>query len=254
MTTQNLRQNYLDTTTGEQPMTTASAIQATTAQAYKLQHSLVYPNSDFDYEAWIVEFPGWEKVKSGFWSPQPVTFDGTEGFISFEQQADGFWYINQFKLPKLIKFETVGDIINYTDYPDCKPNWPIMSKKMLDTLLSVREFPYQAVPVMMIDTQKYYDETVGDYIAPEKKIHDFVAVQLLEHQDIFDWEHSVYETDPEMPGEINSVDQLVLREPESGLPPIFRLKTLSSLLYVSVEGRAALESAGIRGIKFLDLV
>jgi hypothetical protein len=236
-------------------MTTAQNTQATVAQqAYQLRNKLVYPDSEFDYEAWIVEFPGWNRTISGFFAPQPVDLSNSSGIVSREQRADGFWYVNQFRLPEHIEFETIGDIIHHTDYPECKPNWPIMSKRMLDTLLSVREFPHQTIPITMIDTQMYYDESVGDYVAPKHRIHDFVAVQLLEHLDIFDWERSVYDPDPEMPGEIKTINTLVLRELKDSLPPLFRIKPLETRLYVSPEGRAALEAANIRGVQFLNLV
>lgn len=235
-------------------MTTISEIQTTTAQAYKLANERVYPNSDFDYEAWLIEFPGWNETDTGFWEPQAVTFEGTEGIVVREKKGDERWYLVAFKLPEKIEFETVGDIIHHTDYPYCKPQWPIMSKRMLDTLLAVREFPHQTIPVTMVDIQMYYDESVGDYVAPEERIEDFVAVQLLEHLDVFDWDNSIYTVNPKRPHKPSHVERLVIKEPEEGLPPLFRIGTvkLRTHLYVSPEGRAALEAAGIRGVRFID--
>jgi hypothetical protein len=220
-------------------------------QAYELDNKLVYPNAEFDREAWIVEFPGWNSVLSGFFATQVIELSGMEAFIRRDQRADGLWYVNQFRLPEHIEFETIGDVIHHTDYPYCKPRWPIMSKRMLDTLLSVREFPHQTIPITMIDTQMYYDETVGDYVAPMHRIHDFVAVQLLEHLDIFDWERSVISNPDPI---LFDVDQLVLRVPEGGLPPLFSVREREARLYVSPEGRTALETADIQGVDFLNLV
>jgi hypothetical protein len=219
-------------------------------QAYELDHKLVYPNSDFDHEAWIVQFPGWNNVLSGFAAPQVIEMCGMEAFERREQRADGLWYVNQFRLPEHVEFETVGDIIHHTDYPYCKPRWPIMSKRMLDTLLSVREFPHQTIPITMIDCEVVHKPELGRNEKSGEEIHDFVAVQLLEHLDIFDWERSDYKPDPAMP----RVDRLVLRVPEGGLPPLFRVKKRETYLYVSPEGRAALESAAIQGVDFLNLV
>jgi hypothetical protein len=237
-------------------MTTSSSTQTTTAQAYKLQNKLVYPNSDFDYEAWIVEFPGWKETDANFWQTQPVNLYGTEGVAVREKGADGKWRLTQFNLPERIEFETFGDIIRNTDYPYCKPQWPIMSRRMLETLLSVQEFPHQVIPVTMVDIQKYFDETIGDYIAPENQFHDFVVVQLLKHLDIFDWERSIYQPEPGRNDRVESVEQLVLRIPEGGLPPLFRIEMtgLRVNLYVSPQGRAALEAIGIRGVSFLNLI
>jgi hypothetical protein len=83
--------------------------------------------------------------------------------------------------------------LNDTDYPYENAGWPIMSKRMLNTLLSVREFPHRTwdvpfvgfpdnAPVMMLE------KGLRGGVRHE---NEFVAVQLLEHQDIFDWETSV---------------------------------------------------------------
>jgi hypothetical protein len=81
--------------------------------------------------------------------------------------------------------------------------------------------------------------------------NEFVAVQLLEHQDIFDLENSVYRMHSIFPDAIDRIRKLVLKVPEEGLPPIFRLKVSPVQLYVSTEGRAALEAANIKGIRFV---
>lgn len=235
-------------------MTTTSDTQTFTAQAYELINKLVYPNSDFDYEAELIEFPGWRETDTGFWEPIAAKIGTIEGEVVREKKEDGRWQTVEFKLPEKIEFETVGDIIHQTDYPYCKPQLPIMSKWMLETLLSVGEFPHQLIPVTMIDIQKYYDELVGDYVAPEEKLDNFVAVQLLEHLDIFDWERSVYTFKPHLPHMLGQIDQLVLKEIEGGLPPLFRIKTRRTRLYVSPQGRAALEAANIQGVEFLNLV
>jgi hypothetical protein len=237
-------------------MTSTPETQPTTAQGYYLQSKSVYPNSDFDYEAELVEFPGWEETDSGFHAPLAATVGGSEGNAVRERKGDGRWHVVDFRLPEKIEFETVGDIIYQTDYPYCKPRWPIMSKRMLDTLLAVGEFTHQVIPVTMIDIQKYYDESVGKYIAPEKRIEDFVAVQLLEHLDIFDWDRSVYTLKPHRPDRIDRIKRVVIKELDEGLPPLFRiaLAGLRTSLHVSPQGRAALEAAGIKGVDFINLV
>jgi hypothetical protein len=236
-------------------MTTTQNTQITVAQqAYQLRTKLVYPNSEFDYEAWIVEFPGWRETDTGFWEPQTINICGIEGVLVREQGLDSKWHLTQFNLPEHIEFETIGDIIHHTDYPECKPNWPIMSKRMLDTLLSVREFPHQTIPITMIDCEIVHKPELGRNEKSGEEVHDFVAVQLLEHLDIFDWENSVYELEPNCTDRIESLDKLVLRVPEGGLPPLFRVKEMKTYLCVSSEGRTALEAADIRGVDFLNLV
>jgi hypothetical protein len=235
-------------------MTAPSETQPTTAQGYWLRNKRVYPNSDFDYEAELVEFPGWEETDSNFSEPIAAMIGGTEGGQVRARKGDGSWHTIEFRLPEKIEFETWGDIIYQTDYPYCKPQWPIMSKRMLDTLLAVGEFPHQAIPVTMIDIQKYYDESVGKYIAPEKRIESFVAVQLLEQLDLFDWDRSVYTLEPHRADRIDRIKRMVIKELDGGLPPLFRIETCCATLYVSPQGRAALEAAGIKGVGFSNLV
>jgi hypothetical protein len=119
----------------------------------------------------------------------------------------------------------------------------------LNALLSVRDFPHQVIPIVMID------RAVGDSKEFDEN-HDFVAVQLLEHQDVFDWEKSVYQRHPRIDNwvKFGTLEKVVLKMPETGFPPLFRVATLPTELYVSAEGRAALETAGIKGIRFVELL
>jgi hypothetical protein len=236
-------------------MTAPSDAQPTTAQGYLLDNKLVYPNSDFDYEAELVEFPGWEETDSGFHAPLAATVGGSEGNAVRERKGDGRWHVVDFRLPEKIEFETMGSIIHQTDYPYCKPRWPIMSKRMLDTLLAVGEFPHQAIPVTMVDVE-YYGGPLGEQSAPGERIESFVAVQLLEQLDLFDWDRSVYTLKPHRPDRIDRIKRVVIKELDEGLPPLFRiaLAGLRTSLHVSPQGRAALEAADIKGVSFIDLV
>ena len=224
-------------------------IQTSTTQAYELIHQLVYPNGDFEYEAWT-EFPGSSGSNAGFYDPVKVTFtEQQEAKIKREKGADEVFHVTQFILPQMIEFETVGDIINNTDYPYCRPNWPIMSRKMLNTLLNVQEFPHQIIPITLIDTQKYYDKNTGTYEANLKQIKDFVALQLLSQVKL-DTEKSIIRK----PNAYTlKVDKVILDIPEAGLPPIFRIKELPTKICVSPDGRKALENAEVKGLKFIKI-
>jgi hypothetical protein len=87
----------------------------------------------------------------------------------------------------------------------------------------------------------------------EKEDHRFIAVQLLEHLDIFDWENSVYEPDLTRTDLVDSIDKLVLKQPQDGFPPIFRLSVYPYVLFVSGKARMALEQVGIRGVVFEEI-
>jgi hypothetical protein len=133
-------------------------------------------------------------------------------------------------------------IIPNTDFPYTMPRLPIMSKRMLDVLLTVGNFPHQ---ILRVEIASFEDANII--------YRQFVAVQLLEHLDVFDWVNSVYEMSTLIPGFIESIDKLVLKEPIGGFPPIFRIGADETLLYVSARARAALEQAGIRGVEFRNL-
>jgi hypothetical protein len=223
-----------------------------THQAYQLYHDDShregYGENELpsEYDAWLEHFPG------------------RENYSEYEDFRRYFWQAQRLSFPSGIEFECIGiflEIYNptlrrVTDYPYNREGWPIVSKRMLEALLSVREFPHQVIPITMVNLEFQDFDEQGNKLLSRTEIHDYVAVQLLEHQDVFDWEQSVYERDPEVPNciEASSLDKLVLRSPLGGFPPLFRIGTVPvrTDLYVSAEGRAALEAAGIRGVSFIE--
>jgi len=148
-------------------------------------------------------------------------------------------------------FRTLGVI----DYPYNDVSWPIMSKKMLDTLLAVGTFPHRVIPVIMIDdtvmTPDRYDEAGNP--KPGVGTDRFVAIQLLEELDVFDWEQSVYERHERFPEYVTFVEKLALKTRPGGFPPLFYIAHYPARLFVSAEARLALEKAGIQGLEFVSL-
>ena len=181
---------------------------------------------DVDTDAWLVKFPDSENIR-----------------LSLFKEYD---------LPERIEFDAIFDVIQTSDFPINDVSWPLMSKKMLNTLLDVGNFSHKAIPVVMVDCQVIsYENSVAK--RSEKEDHRFVAVQLLEHLDAFDWEKSVYEAHPRLPNRVSFIKKLVLKEPSGGFPPLFRLSVRPSPLFVSGEARAALEQEGIQGVIYQDL-
>ena len=151
-----------------------------------------------------------------------------------------------------IRTQGVHMQIEGLDYILSNPNLPIMSKRMLSVLESVKDFPHQTIPVTIEDTVLVTDEDGKS--RPSGKVNtDYVAVQLLEQLDIFDREKSVYKPSVLNPDRVGRIRKLVLKVPEEGLPPIFRIKDNRTYLYVSPEAKTALEEAGITGIRFVPL-
>jgi hypothetical protein len=160
------------------------------------------------------------------------------------------------QVPNPVLFEANFEVTRQSDYPCNDVNWPIMSPRILETLRKVGDFPHRLVPVRLVDRSvpgpKRYlpDGTLRPDVIDDR----FAAVQLIEHIDVVDWERSVFERDQIGPGIVfHSFDKLVLREPDGGLPPLFRIPSSKGLLLVSAAARQALESAGIRGVVFDEL-
>lgn len=93
---------------------------------------------------------------------------------------------------------------------------------------------------------------------------DFVAVQLPEYTDVFDYEKSVYKKStyavPEYDENgqekwfVSDIKEYVFRISERGLPPIFRIKEdHGNRLFISHEARLALKEAKITGVRYISL-
>jgi hypothetical protein len=131
-----------------------------------------------------------------------------------------------------------------TDFPNLEYAgfWPVMSRKMVEVLLSVGDFPHQIIPVTFVD---HLDTPIEC---------DYVILHLTELSDFLDIDRSIYTREPVMDGSgrtvICNIQKLVLKEPKNGLPPMFRVKQTRVYLFVSAEAKIALEAAGIQGLKF----
>jgi hypothetical protein len=200
-------------------------------QAYELKHDAVHiADTSRERDAYIVEWPEYREYSIKFMDPD-----------DFDYPTHG------------VKFQGYESSLSDTDYPYCSVSWPIMSKRMLDVLLSVKDFPHRTWDIPFIGFPNNAPEGLLIKELRDGVRHDdeFLAVQLLDQLDIFDWENSTYKTYTAMPDEVMSIRKLVLKVPKEGLPPVFRLKVYPVQLYVSPEGRTALESANIKGVRFI---
>ncbi|PTA66371.1 hypothetical protein [Deinococcus arcticus] len=188
--------------------------------------------------------------------------DRTDLTLERVKQHEGlprFWPLETYVpegLPAPIIFAANFGYVTYTHFPSNDPQWPIMSRKMLDTLLAVREFPHRAIPVAITDPIVYRadPDPSPDFLEQRLKSanHDYVIVQLTQHLDILNEEASGVERDPDMPWWVG-IDQYVLDIPASGLPPIFRLSIQPAQLFILAEARQALAAAGLAGPVYLPL-
>jgi hypothetical protein len=208
---------------------------STENRAYRLtwesDHMELY---DGDFEMELREFPKWEKT-------------------------NGLYKITPYNLPEPVVFEADFEALSRTDYPINNVYWPVMSRRMYYTLCSVGEFPHRVIPVAMIDDTSFVFESERRFLAdstpnPEvTNFDDFVAVQLLEQSNYFDFENSNYERDLIDSEWINAVEIYVLNEPPEGFPPLFRLTVMSPELFISANAREALREADIKGVAYYPL-
>jgi hypothetical protein len=153
-----------------------------------------------------------------------------------------------------LEMTTDSELLNQTDYPTNSEQWPIISKRMLDVLLSVRAFEYQAIPLAVVNRGFIRDPQTHEWVVANpdstEQTDEYVILHLLEHLDTFDWEQSEYEMHLKIDNWARNLRQLVLKEPANGYPPIFRMSPIAREWFISAEAREALEIAGIKGLKF----
>lgn len=204
-----------------------------TQQAYELGRNLdrfeEFAEDEHKFDAEVIEPKRYgRKINSYFRKPKAIS--------EFER----------------IEMEGILDFIKGTDYLYTRPKLPIMSRRMLYIINSVGTFPHQVISVSIKDNES----SIYDINKPSGKYnrHEYVAVQVLEESDFFDYEKSDY-TPSRYPDSriISHVREMVLREPKDGFPPLFRIPERPGVLYVSPQARAALEEANITGIHFIDL-
>jgi hypothetical protein len=197
-----------------------------TNRAYRLHCNIDHLGiGEIEEDAWLINYPKYSEINS-------LILNYPSG------------------LPELIEFEAISSMLAMTDYPYTDVTWPILSKRMLDTLLSVGSFPHRAYPVVMLDVEAKYDKNSKKYIAPRTENHNYFAIHLSEYLDAFDFENSIYERSTINPDVIKNIKWICLREPETGFPPLFTIEPASLDFFVSAEARAALEAANIQGIDF----
>jgi hypothetical protein len=179
---------------------------------------------------------------------QLVKFSGYENIVRLASPK-------RYSLPEKVFFEANFRKLESTDFPYNDVNWPIMSKRMLDVLLSVGSFPHRVIPVIMVNDTISSEDRYDASGIPKPGVEDysFVAVQLLERLDVFDWDHSIYSPDDDFPNRAFNIKKLVLKSPGNGFPPLFRISASPIGLFISSKASAALQEANIQGLELVEL-
>jgi hypothetical protein len=210
------------------------------------------------------EFKDWGKMKLAFSYPIKIDLAGDEGVIVVNRINKKLCLLKA-QMPSELLFTgfecLFGFSDGYIDYPYLvdTESWPVISTRMLNALLSVHDFPHQAIPVVFKVIEDYLSTDEEKRIASLVHNHEFAILQLLEHLDAIDKDRSdcIIGTCETATGEtIESIKldgRIVLKEPSNGFPPIFRIKDNANELYVSAAAKEALEKAGVQGLIFSHL-
>ncbi len=163
-------------------------------------------------------------------------------------------------LPERVIFEGDFTVLQVSDFLHNSVDWPIMSKRMLEVLKSVGNFAHRAIPITVVDDSFAFHANEGDVYdsagtpSPKAVNEGFIAVQLTEHLDIFNYEKSRYSRRSNYaPTQVIGIMEYVLNVPEAGFPPIFRVSAAPMRLFISGLARQALKDAGICGTAYRSL-
>jgi hypothetical protein len=180
------------------------------------------------------------------WIDSDDMFEGWE-YVGLLLDLDGPVERNQdFKvvLPKKISMQAFFDYLEDTDFPVCEPSWPIMSKRMIETLRSVGKFKHTTYPITMMDSN------INPPDINNIENHDYEIIHIHEQLDVINHEKSDYRISS-LTNSISFFRKLVLNTPPDGFPPVFRIVGYTSIIFISHDAKIALEKAGIKGLEII---
>lgn len=192
------------------------------------------------YDATLIEFEGY--ANAPFSDPE----------IDYRQR-DG--------VPEHIEFVGKLEHVCWLDHVGTAPlGYLLLSRRMMRVLESISPFKYRPIPTVI------YSEAIAHLVRdestrrrtscrvedPRLRNDDFIILQLLEQIDCLDRERTMVDGVPfrdsnrEFLG-FDGAQQLTLREPDGGFPPVFCVPEL--LYYVfSEEAKQACDKAGLKGL------
>lgn len=159
-------------------------------------------------------------------------------------------------LPDRIYFQANFLLIPKYDYPLTDLNIPVMHHRMLDVFLALDEIKYEGIPVIMID-DTYLGERFdgsGNLNPTVPKNEDYLAIRLTDGlHNFLDLDRSDYRPSRVNPNIPSRIRKTVLKKPDQGFPPLFRVKFTPSALFISQAAKEALEANNIKGCVFEEV-
>ena len=104
----------------------------------------------------------------------------------------------------------------------------------------------------MLNDNHIFDKDRNESLPGTVENHDFIALQTLEFLDILDLDKS--DCRFRKNGSMGRVEKPVFKVPSEGLPPIFRIASHKSRLFISAEAKVALDASETgRGAEYTPL-
>lgn len=205
--------------------------------------------SEFDEVAYKLNYDVTHYEECGLDWKEDILIEKYDGYLSYE-----YFETEPIVHPNPVIFQGYLDVVKHIDYPEPDNNWNVMSRRMYDVLLSIGDFPHRVIPVAIVDwrvqRKDWYNEA-GE-LRKEICLWNYLAIQMTEHLDVFDYEKSKYTTDEDNRDEIVSIDEYVFRD-SSKLPPIFKISAESFYTFVSSKAREAMKEAKITGTRYSSI-
>jgi hypothetical protein len=158
-----------------------------------------------------------------------------EGSDNIKEDCESEEYRIQY--PPQLFFSGNFETVEGTDYPVVDGyQLPIISKKFLNVLESVKPFDYDAIPITIFDASFVEPPLLPDTVLKERirQNSDYIYLKckrfVMMDKEVFDKHARLFTTD----------DYAVI-EPYDGLDPIFRIKQAPEKLFISEAAHKAID-------------
>lgn len=190
------------------------------------------------------------------WDVESIYFDGWED-AGFENPTIDYTD----KVPPVIEFVGNLEFLEWSDFPSVSHSYLLMSKKMLNVLLSIQPFKYRIYPTMIYSYEieelvRYsFDGTRTDYHVEDPFLFTdkFVIMQLAETINVLDEDKTIIEGQTARESREWYLSELEVEHyeftrEEKDLPPVF--KAPKTPYFFTEAAVCALEANKIRGVEF----
>jgi hypothetical protein len=190
------------------------------------------------------------------WDAELIYFEGSQDVGFGNPEID---YTD--RVPPVIEFVGNLEVMKWSDFPYTDQPYLVMSRKMLEVLLSIQSFKYYIYPTLIysheIDelVRHAFDGTRTDYHVEDPSLFTdrLIIMQLAETTDVIDEEKTIIEGQTARESERwflseYDVEHYEFTVAEKYLPPVFA--ALKTPYFFTEAAVRALEADNIRGVEF----